>query len=320
MRRCLGIIVILISFPLLGQNDIIFSHYMFNPTFSNPAFVGNDEISHLTFQVRSQWTGYSSTFDGSGGAPNSQAITASIPVIGKITGIGLIAVNDNLGPVTNMILNVPVSYQMEIGSGTLKIGLLPGMYTQIQKFDELRFNNPDDPFNVGRRESQLNFNLGLGTLYTSGSDFFVGLSALNILEPSFDYGLDSLANGLENKLIRTYNMIGGFDKRLNRDLSLSPSLTVRSDLNSFSFDLSAIINIGQKAWGGASYRWAEAVIFMFGYSFLPGNKLQLGYALDYVVDEQDAKQPTSQEIFLRYNIPEFVLGGRKQVKTPRFTH
>lgn len=316
MRRCLSIIILLAGFPLLSQNDIVFSHYMLNPTFSNPAFVGNNEYSNLTFQLRSQWTGYSSTFDGSGGAPNSQVLTASFPAIGKISGFGMVAINDNLGPVNNMIFNFPVAYQFELGKGTLRIGVMPGIYSQIQKFDELRFNDPADPFNVGRRETQLNFNFAVGTLYTSNENLYLGISSINIIEPSFDFGLDSL----ENKLVRSYNMIGGLQKRLTRDLTLNPSLNIRSDLNSFSFDLSALLNFGEKAWAGASYRWAEAVIFMFGYSFLPGNKLQLGYALDYVVDQQEAKQPTSQEIFLRYNIPELVFGGRKQVKTPRFSH
>jgi len=146
MKRCLSIIIILFNFPLFSQNDIIFSHYMLNPTFSNPAFVGNDSYSHLTFQIRSQWTGYSSTFDGSGGAPNSQALTASFPAIGKISGFGLVAVNDNLGPVTNVIFNVPISHQLELGNGTLRIGVMPGIYTQVQKFDELRFNDPGDEY------------------------------------------------------------------------------------------------------------------------------------------------------------------------------
>ncbi len=289
---------------------------MINPVVVNPAFVGIDETSHVSFQLRSQWTGYQSTFDGSGGAPNTQAVTLSIPVLGNLSGIGFLGINDNLGPVNNMSFVFPVSYQFEIGYGSLRIGLMPGVYSQVQKFDELRFNNPGDPLNIGSRETQVNFNVGAGLVYTTRSDVFIGVSSANITEPSFNYGLDSL----ENKLVRNYSLIGGFKKTIIRDISFSPTLNVRSDFDSFSFDLSAMVFFGTKAWGGISYRWAEAMVFMFGYSFLPGDKLQLGYALDYVVDEQDAKQPTSQEVILRYNIPDFVLGGRKKVKTPRFTY
>jgi type IX secretion system PorP/SprF family membrane protein len=311
----LGILTFCIAFSATGQNDIVFSHYMFNPIFYNPAQVSQEDEAHFNFQVRSQWTGYASTFDGTGGAPNTQTLGATIPIVGSLSGIGLIAVNDNLGPVNNVIVNVPVGYSFKIRYGQLHLGLSPGFYSQTQRFDELRFNDPSDPFNVGSRESQLNFNLSAGLLYTSPSELYVGLSATNLLEPSFDFGIDSL----ENKLIRTLNFTGGITKNINRNLSLQPSLLVRSDIRSFSFDVSTIVRFKDKAWGGLSYRWSEALVFMVGYSFLPGNKLQVGYALDYVIDEQDAKQPTSQEILIRLNFPDLLLGGRKQVKTPRFT-
>jgi len=36
------------------------------------------------------------------------------------------------------------------------------------------------------------------------------------------------------------------------------------------------------------------------------------------VHNSQAKKATSQEIYIRYDLLDFVLGGKKKVKTPRF--
>jgi hypothetical protein len=48
------------------------------------------------------------------------------------------------------------------------------------------------------------------------------------------------------------------------------------------------------------------------------NQLKFGYAFDYVVKDREAKEVTSHEIYIRYNLPDLIFGGRKAVKTPRF--
>ena len=48
------------------------------------------------------------------------------------------------------------------------------------------------------------------------------------------------------------------------------------------------------------------------------NRLKLGFALDLVIQENQAKKATSQEIYLRYDLLDFVFGGKKKIKTPRF--
>ena len=84
-------------------------------------------------------------------------------------------------------------------------------------------------------------------------------------------------------------------------------------------DISGIATYKNIMWGGMSYRRSEAVVLLVGYNFLPNQVLKIGYSFDYVVKDQDAKSPTSHEIFLRYDLPGFILGGRKEVKTPRFS-
>lgn len=302
---------------LAAQNDPFSSHYMYNPTAYNPAWVGHEPIANVSFQFRSQWTGYSSSFGDGGGAPFTQFLTGVVPIRGALSGLGLSIINDNLGPVSNFMMNIPVSYSIATRRGKFILALAPGIFSQTQKWSELRPGTPGDPLiPAGGDETQTNVNLGAGLIYSFGQMSYLGIGATNLLEPGFDYGLDSL----ENVMQRSLTAIGGFQRIIGQNLTLAPSLLVRSDLNTFTFDISTQLLYKDRGWAGLSYRWDEALIFMVGYSFLAQNQLKIGYAMDYVVAKKDAKQATSQELFVRYNLPDLVLGGKKRVKTPRFSH
>ncbi|MFY0687716.1 MAG: PorP/SprF family type IX secretion system membrane protein [Cyclobacteriaceae bacterium] len=309
-------LLLAVSGDLLAQNGPLTSYYMFNTPVFNPSTVGMENGGSLTLQLRSQWTGYSTSFDGNGGAPLTQVLSLNVPVWEKISGIGINVVNDELGPVTTSQLGIPVSFRRDISLGELAIGVQPMFINRIQRFNELRFNDPSDPFNIGTSRSQIDFDFGLGLMLVGHSNYFVGLSSNNILEHNFDFEFDSLSN----VIVRDYQAFGGTSLKLYRDFTLRPSLIVRTDLTNFSFDLNVLVQKGDKAWGGISYRYAEAIVFMMGYSFLPENKLRIGYSMDYIVNERRAKQFSSQEVYVRYDLPDLILGGKKRVKTPRFTH
>ncbi|MEQ9229151.1 MAG: type IX secretion system membrane protein PorP/SprF, partial [Cyclobacteriaceae bacterium] len=112
---------------------------------------------------------------------------------------------------------------------------------------------------------------------------------------------------------------GGRIFEVNRDLEITPTAIVKTDLSGYSFDISGVATYKATMWGGLSFRKSESVIVLLGYNLLENKELKVGYSFDYVAKDQDAKQPTSHEIFVRYNLPSFVLGGRKAVKTPRFS-
>lgn len=302
-----------------AQNGFFFSHYMLNPSYFNPAWVGSEGRAFAAFQYRNQWLGYTSSFDGLGGAPNTQLLTFNIPVNGTISGIGFNISNDNLGPLNNVQGQFSISASWDIGPGKISVGLMPGFFSQTERFDELRFNNPEDPLNIGTRQTQLRPDFNAGIFFKAKNNVFVGLSAMNILEPSFNFGINIDTVDFGNQFKRNYTGLIGTALTINEDLVIQPTALIRSDLVGFTFDVSAIAIFKQKMWGGISYRRSESAILLLGYSLLEDNILKLGYSFDYVVDEQDAKQPTSHEIFIRYDLPDLIFGGKKAIKTPRFS-
>ncbi|MFY0599185.1 MAG: type IX secretion system membrane protein PorP/SprF [Cyclobacteriaceae bacterium] len=299
-----------------AQNNIFFSHHMFNPAYYNPAWVGSESTSSVSFLYRNQWTGYTASFDGSGGAPQTQVLSFVTPVRGlPISGVGLNVSNDNLGAENNLQIQLSASYEKRLRFATLRIGVMPGIYTKTINGNEFDPNDPGDERIPNNRETQSKLNLGVGLLYQLDKGLYLGLSSVNIIEPGFDFGIE----GLNNIQRRSYILHGGTSLKINQKVTLLPTAIVRTNLSAFTFDVGSIINYGDKLWTGLTYRLEESLVIYLGYNFF-GNKLKAGYSFDYVVHNRDAKNPTSSEIFLRYNLPNFVLGGRKAVKTPRFTY
>ncbi len=299
-----------------GQNDSFVGFSIMNPTLHNPSWIGHDRVARVVLQARSQWTGYKTSFDGNGGAPSSLVFNMSVPIAAQFSGIGLSVLNETIGPLNNKVLNLPLSYNMVLNRSKLILSLMPGIISRTQNFNELRFNDPRDPFNnIGTQETQTLFNLGFGALYSLPRNSYIGLSISNLMQPEFNYGL----SGISNKLATSYTLIlGAFRSLKKKGLELRPNLVVKTDLNTLTFDLGAQVQYNTRIWMGTSYRWSEAVVIMGGYSLMERNRLKLGFALDLVIQENQAKKATSQEIYLRYDLLDFVFGGKKKIKTPRF--
>ncbi len=321
LKRRFGLVsvAILTATIVFGQNDFFFNHYMFNPSYYNPGWVGVEKESFLAAHVRAQWVGFQTSFDGSGGAPASQLASIVIPSQGKLSGYGLAISNDQVANVNNLQARFSISYSTDFRFGKISFGLMPGIFSQTLDFSQLRPVEPEPGLPQGK-ESQVRPDLGAGIWFKSARNYFIGISALNILEPSFDYGVQFLTDStdLVNAIARNYTLSLGNQIVLSRDLVIRPTLFLRSDLNSYTFEVSGIASYKDKMWGGLSFRRSEAITIMMGYSFLEDNQLRFGYSFDYVVNDREAKQPTSHEFYLRYNLPGLILGGRKAIKTPRF--
>lgn len=317
MKKCIRKLVfagsVLIGFFSHGQNEFFFNHYMFNPSYFNPAWVGSESEAFVAAHHRSQWAGYNASLDP-GGAPTTQLLSLVVPVEGKFSGFGLSVSNDQTGPLTSVQARVSIAITNTFRFGSLSLGIMPSMNVASVNAAYFRFNDQDDQLIPEANESQIKPNLHAGVFFESRANYFIGASVENLLEPSFSFGTEA-----GNTITRNYLLMLGRPFGLSRELILKPTVLVRSDLKSYSADVSIIAEYKVKMWGGVAFRRAESVSLLLGYSFLKENKLKAGYSFDYVIREQDAKEPTSHEIFIRYNLPGLVFGGRKAIKTPRFT-
>lgn len=314
-RKILLLIVLLaIIRPVFGQQDPHFSQYMFNDLYNNPAYSGVMGVTNLSVLYRSQWLGYSGTFD-EGGAPTSFLASFNTPIFRLRSGAGFYFVNDNIGPQNNIQFMGSYAYHLGVGNGKLSFGVRAGIYGQSIDFTKYRAVNPDDPLLLNGKESQYRPDMGVG-IYYKAEKYYGGVSLNHLLKSEFDFGSDSLKNALVNNMI----INGGYSYELNYDIILTPSLLIKTDFVSYSFDISVLGTYREKFWGGLSYRQSEAIIAILGINLLKDKSLKIGYSMDYIIQAQKAKQATSHEILMSYNMPAVTGGGKKIIRTPRFRH
>jgi type IX secretion system PorP/SprF family membrane protein len=301
---------------LLAQQDPQFSQYMFNQLYLNPAVAGADP-RYIEFVMihRSQWTGYSGSFDD-GGAPTTQAGSINMPLHKYRLGTGLQFVNDQLGPVTNQEVRLSLAYHIPLKKAQLSIGLRGGIYNHVIDFDQLRFVDPNDPLELTGKQSEFTSDFGFGMYFKPNSgQYYIGASINHLTKSNFDYGTGITYNSLEQH----YSILGGFNYDLSSSVVLSPSVIVKTDLNSFSSEVSLLSTLNNKFYVGVSFRGLlESAIIMGGVNLMKDNRLRIGAAFDYTVLAKNAKEQTSHEIMLTYRLPGFQSIVSPIIRTPRF--
>lgn len=311
----------LVGYSLRGQQDAQFTHYMYNQVYFNPAFAGLTNTNSLMAIHRSQWFGYDGTINASG-APNTQFISYNGVSNLWNGGFGAYVVNDNLGPVNNLEIQLAGSYTFNLGDrSSLTFGLKAGLFSNSINFDEIIVVDPNDNLiGMSGKESQLNPDIGVGLLYRNGN-FFGGLSANHFLQPKFDYGNDQVSN----QLVRHYYVMAGYDYALNQEVTITPTLLIKNiGFNEYSWDITAIAKVRDRIWFGAAYRDTESASALVGYRLLQDRSLSLGYAFDFIINDAANKEPTSQEIMLIYTFSSEGGGRRKLgkniIRTPRYRY
>jgi type IX secretion system PorP/SprF family membrane protein len=313
-KRVLLVVLVLLAARAMAQQTPQFTQFMFNTLFYNPAFAGTEGVTKLTAIHRTQWLGYQPTFGG-GGAPTTQIVTFSTPIFKLNSGFGAHIVNDRLGPQNNLEAQASYAYHIGIRESKLSLGVRAGFFSQSIDFNMYRPVQGGDPVLQGAgREAQVRPDLAVGAFFRK-EKYYVGASFNHLIRSQFDFG-EGQRNALQTHMFLT----GGYFYEVNFDLRFQFVGLVQSDFTKTSFDLGALAYLKETLWGGLSFRRAEAAIVMLGYSFLKDKSLRLGYALDYVIQDQTAKRPTSHEFLLSYELPVNPGSGKKVVRTPRYRH
>ena len=135
MRRiCIILSVLLSSLNVLGQQDAMYSQYMFNTLAINPAYAGSRDMLSATAMLRSQWVGIA-------GAPETQTISFDMPLRNKKIGLGVQAFNDNIG-ITNLNGGfVSYAYRILMEKSTLAFGLQGGASHFKADFSSVNLGN-----------------------------------------------------------------------------------------------------------------------------------------------------------------------------------
>jgi type IX secretion system PorP/SprF family membrane protein len=313
------IILLIFSYAatsVIAQQDAQFSQYMLNTLWYNPGYAGVEGVTRLTASHRSQWLGYQPTINDGGVAPTTQLISMTTPIYKLNSGFGAHILNDRTGPLTNLEAQVSYAYHLALKDSKLSFGLRTGIYSQTIDFGVYRAIHPNDEKLAGKagKTSQIKPDLSMGVFYRKEKYYF-GLSFSHLTKAEFDFGV-SQKSILTNHVYLT----GGYYYDVSFDLRFLFTCLVQSDLTQTTATAGAIGYFKDKVWVGTAFRQADAATLLLGYSLVKDKSVKLNYAFDYVVQNQSAKQVTSHELVLTYELPVNPGGGKKVVRTPRYRH
>ncbi|MFY0653954.1 MAG: type IX secretion system membrane protein PorP/SprF [Cyclobacteriaceae bacterium] len=283
---------------VMGQQQVMFTQYMFNGLALNPAYAGHDGALSITALTRHQWLGID-------GAPNTQTLSVHTPIRKNKIAVGALIYRDKIGLTTETGLTASYAYRIDFGKGNLSMGMQFG-------FSDYRNNQADayqgsnvvaDPYANAQATKP---NIGAGFFYSTDR-FYLGLSSPFLLNNKIETADDPVEQ------IRHMFATSGFVVDLNRYLKLKPSVLLKMVQGApIEMDFSAMLLIDDKIWVGLAYRSFDSIDLLLELQL--NSKFSLGYAFDYSVTDLNRVNSGSHELMLNY-ILSF---SRSRVITPRY--
>ncbi len=202
-----------ISFLVVAQQDPLYSQYFNNPMLINPAFAGSNERFYAGAAYRSQWAGID-------GGPVTFNFNSHIGLVGNKVGVGVLAVQDQLGDIKNTQYGGVISYRIKLRTNTFSFGMQTGVtrYTTDPNAVHVQ-NNPDPAFN---QFTETKFNTGVGVLLQS-ERYAIGLSMPRMLASSVSQGGQSIQVYSQN-----FYLYGAYSIYVNERIQFKPSTLLRA--------------------------------------------------------------------------------------------
>lgn len=289
-----------------GQQDAMYSQYMFNTLAINPAYAGSRNVVSATALYRSQWLGIK-------GAPETQTLSIDGASANKKVGLGLQLFNDQIGDTRTTGVYGTYAYRLRLDRSTLAFGLQAGVSRFSGNYGNVNLDPigmPDAAFAENVTKLMPNFGAGV---YFNSDRFYFGVSVPHLLNHSLNKGNTIVSNGIVARQYLHLFIATGYVFDVGEEIKIKPSVLfkgvsgapVQLDFNTnvWFYDTFSI---------GAQYRTGADVAVMA--ELQASSQLRLGYAYDYSVSNLAKFNSGSHEIMLRY---EFGTKGKKML-SPRY--
>ena len=183
MGKYLIIIATFFTFNAIGQQDVLYTQFMYNKLGLNPAYAGKVESFTMNAIHRDQWTGLD-------GAPQAQALSLNFPSIKNSLGLGVNFSREIIGVQEKLTLEGNYAYQFNIAEGSLSMGLSVSGRQFTNDFSDPRLvsieNINIDPAIDGLKHTRTYVNAGAGFYFRTNTYYF-GLSVPRLIEANIDF-------------------------------------------------------------------------------------------------------------------------------------
>jgi type IX secretion system PorP/SprF family membrane protein len=309
-----SILLLLLGVELngFGQQEPLFSQYMFNAFLINSAAAGSEGFTSVNFTSREQWLGLSN-------APATNSVSFQTRVLknsfiakalnlrkkfsrrsssGRV-GVGAQIYNDLNGPISKTGMKLTYAYHIPLRQSQLSFGITFQGYEFTLNKNKIVLGNKDDPYFNSTNFNRFILDGNFGAQFTTPF-LYAGLAVSDLFQSSIHFGDTS---GL--KINRNYWLTGGYKIELNRFFMIEPSTLMKiSEMGAFQIDLSTRLYYREDYWFGLSYRngaYNGSIIFLSGVRV---NKYYFGYAFDLTLSPIMKHTLGSHEIMISIKFGE----------------
>ena len=275
---------------LAAQNDLGYTHFVFNKLPYNPAYAGSKDVLDMRAVYRNQWSGID-------GAPRTLHANAHMPFFGKRVGVGLDLSSDQIGKTQRQVIGLNYSYRLELNDQLrLSVGLRTGLENARVDWTLADPDQPGDnaiPTSVG---TAMRPNFGAG-IYLNGKNFYAGLSMPRMLNGPVDptNGLDTDVPGYG----RTTYFMAGWMTDIAPMVQFKPALMLSfNPAAPVDVDVQANFLFLEKLWLGAGYRLDDSFNMLVQYEV--NDRFQVGMSYDFTTSELQKFTTGSYELMVGY--------------------
>ncbi len=285
--------IFILGFSLISKSQQLpyYTQFKSNGAFLNPGVIGTKRLIDLRVNYRKQWVGFDE-------APTTKSISFNSRLLNGSMGLGGSYFNDITGPTKRSDLSLAYSYHVRFDDVELSAGLSFNRLTYLIDGTKLHMHVPvDNILDLSTSQKKTVNNANAGILFYNDR-FHIGLSMLNLLEPSINYYPkdDSTKETKIHMVPHVYGSVG-YNWSGQADWVWENALQVLyAQANPMNIDYSLRLHYKQQFFGGVSIRLRDAIAFHMGVTI--ADDFQISYSYDFVTSELRAFQSGSHEIML----------------------
>ena len=304
---CISSFVFLFSSTVYGQQDALFTQYMYTKLQFNPAYAGSRDALAVDLLTRFQWVGVD-------GAPRTICLTVHTPLRNPHIGLGMYLYRDELGPSVDYNVMATFAYRILFPASTLSFGISAGIKYYDIDWNALHPLDPGDPLLVNDVTNRVVPDVDFG-IYFAHRRYYAGVSARHLLQNQLVVSSTTPDDDVSfTRLLRNfYGIAGGTVPLADRFLFL-PSILIKYVMNA---PLQADINARFLFWDiltlGAGYRTDNALGLLVGVEI--GKGFSIGYSYDIWFNILRSHNSGSHGIRISYETDLF---KRSRMLTPRY--
>lgn len=297
-EKALGVFLLityyLLLIPLSAQQLPYYTQFKPNNIMLNPGVTGTKRLVDARMNYRMQWAGFTD-------APKTMGISANGRLANGSMGLGISYFSDVTGPTHRNNLSLAYSYHALFDDVELSVGIAGHALTYGVDGNLLHMQVPiDNTIDLATYQKKKVYDGSAGA-YFYNDRFHLGLSVLNLFEPSVNYyPEDDTAHKTNIHMVPHLYGSVGYNWSGQPDWIWENSLQVAyAQANPMVIDYNLRLHYKQTLFGGMSIRLRDAIALHAGATIM--DDFHISYSYDIVISSLSTFQSGSHEIMLAWS-------------------